>query len=170
MKLVDREMDRRNVLGDDLERARAARILLFTLLFLLLYFLSLLFDRFKVQTATDKIAAKETFQKAAQKVERIKSKQESLLAGMFNSPVPVLALSHLTLLSPPSFVSTYLLHLISSHLASFRLASSRLTLLYLLNNFSSVLQCVTTPCGRHGHREEDEEAQHREELGGCARC
>jgi hypothetical protein len=35
----------------------------------------------QVQTATDKMAAKEAFQKVTQKVERIKSKQEALLAG-----------------------------------------------------------------------------------------
>lgn len=61
MKLVDREMERRHVLYADLDKARSA-----------------------LQTSTDKQAAKEAYQKVTQKVERVKSKQESLLAVCFS--------------------------------------------------------------------------------------
>eukprot|EP00026_Physarum_polycephalum_P002706 Phypoly_transcript_02714.p1 GENE.Phypoly_transcript_02714~~Phypoly_transcript_02714.p1 ORF type:complete len:620 (+),score=86.23 Phypoly_transcript_02714:716-2575(+) len=61
MKLVDREMERRHVLDSDLETARTS-----------------------LQTASDKMGAKEAFQKVSLKVERIKSKQEALLAVCFS--------------------------------------------------------------------------------------
>jgi hypothetical protein len=101
MKLVDREMDRRNVLTNDLESARTNCIHVVNSSFVkILYFLlsspfhasfviSLMNE---VQTATDKQVAKEAFHKVTQKIEKIKSKQEALLAGMlycyylFNTP------------------------------------------------------------------------------------